>query len=283
MRALAIIAALALASPPVAAATETAPYVIERSLVATVTGPDGHPYRITAAWPDTPPPPAGWPVLYVLDGDDNFAATVMTARRLARAGARSGVEAGVVVGIDSGALPRRVLDYTPATPGYAIPAGAPAHGLATGGADAFLDVIEQQVKPFVARRWKVDAGRQALLGHSFGAVTVLHALFKRPGLATTYLAVSPSLWFGNGLVEREAGELAAGGGNGATVLIAAGTDERGPGGAAVPGGEALTARLQAKGAAAHFLSLSGQGHGGTMYAALADAAALAFRSAGTRP
>src|SRR3546814_8135199 len=82
-------------------------------------------------WPEGDPPSSGWPVLYVLDGEDNFAAFAVAARRLARAGARSGIAPGIVVGIGAGPLARRVRDYTPELPDYRIPAGKPAAGLET--------------------------------------------------------------------------------------------------------------------------------------------------------
>jgi len=253
------------------------PYTLERSLVTQVETPTGRHYQLMVAWPEGEPPPGGWPVLYVLDGDDNFAAAVTTARRLAKAGARSGVEPGVIVGVASEDLARRVLDYTPAAPGYAIPAGAPASGLATGGADAFLDILCNVIQPQIAGHWRIDPKRQTLLGHSFGGLLALHALAVRPGQFQTYAAVSPSLWFGDGVVAREL-EAAK---PPASVLIAAGDKEGGPGGRG-PGAEALAASLKAAGVETRFLPLPGQTHGGTMFASLAEAVALAFRPADAR-
>lgn len=267
--ALGLAAFLAAASP---ALTAEGPYTLERSVVTDVASPGGRHHQVLIAWPDGPAPEKGWPVLYVLDGDDNFAATVTTARRLAKAGARSGVEPGVIVGIASEDLARRVLDYTPAAPGYAIPAGAPASRLATGGADTFLDVLRDRIQPDVARRLKIDAQRQTLLGHSFGGLLALHALAKRPGYFRAIVAVSPSLWFGDGLVNREL----AGAKPPATVLIAAGDKEGGPG-AGPPSGETLARDLKAAGLDARFLALPGQSHGGTMFASLATAVTLAFQ------
>lgn len=258
------------ASGPARAAGEP-PFTLERSAVLQVEAGQRR-YNVTVAWPEGPPPPSGWPVLYVLDGDDNFAAAVTTARRLAAVGARSGVGHGIVVGVASEDVARRVLDYTPVTPGYVIPAGAPAAGLATGGAEAFLDVLRDRIQPLVLQRWGGDPGRQALLGHSFGGLLALHALYTRPAQFSAYLAVSPSLWFGGDLLEREARDFAPD--RPLKALLAGSDDPRAPRGG--PSLEAVEAELKVKDVNVHRLPLPGLAHGATMYAAMASAVTLAF-------
>ena len=251
---------------PDAAATDR-PYTLPDSLSREVVSDTGEHYQVMIAWPEGEPPAAGWPVLYMLDGEDNFAIAALTARRLGRAGGRSGVEPGIVVGIAAGPLPRRVRDYTPATPGWAIPAGQPAHGLATGGAEAFLDLLERRVMPLVHDgRLRVDRTRETLAGHSFGGLLALHAALTRPALFDRVAAVSPSLWFGNGLIAREATSAPAT----TRILIAEGEgppDTRGS-------PAALVARLGER--RARFLPLPGQSHGTTMLAAMAPTIAFAF-------
>lgn len=139
--------------------------------------------------------------------------------------------------------------------------GQPAAGLATGGADAFLEVIATRIQAAVHTRWRVDASRETLMGHSFGGLFALHAALTRPALFDRAVAVSPSIWFGDGPLAREAAAAPAG----ATALIAEG--EHGETAAA------LTARIQG----ARYLSPPGQTHGSTMLAAMAPAIAFAFR------
>nr|WP_143840398.1 alpha/beta hydrolase-fold protein [Novosphingobium panipatense] len=249
-----------------------APWQIERSDVLTLRSADGHDYRVMVAWPDGPPPPQGWPVLWLLDGEDNFAIATMTARRLAGARARSGVEEGVIVAIESGSLPRRILDYTPSVPGYAIPAGSPASGRPLGGGDAFLAFLRDEVRPQVTRRWKIDTGRETLMGHSFGGLLALHAL-AGGGFWSRYVAVSPSLWYGNGLVAREAAAMSTTPGK--RVLMAGGDREGAPAGGSGSLGH-VAATLSTHGIDAHAVVLAGQTHGSTMMAAMADGIALAF-------
>jgi len=268
-----MVAAVMLAVPaPAAPAAPVAgvPYTLPHSVEQVVRAKNGDAYPILIAWPEAPPPAGGYPVLYVLDGEDNFAIAALTARRMARAGARTGISDGIVVGIAAGPLPRRTRDYTPATPGWTIPANRPASGMATGGAEAFLDFVERQVKPLVRRRWRVDRSRETLLGHSFGGLLALHAALTRPAMFGGVVAVSPSLWFGDGLIAREVATAK----DVPPMLIAEGD------GAAVAPAELI--RSIDRGADAgrvRFLPLPGQSHGTTMLAAIAPAIRFAFSGA----
>lgn len=252
------------------------PWQLERSDVQTVEAADGHPYRVMIAWPQGEPPAAGWPVLWLLDGEDNFAIAATTARRLERAGARSGIEPGVIVAIESGGLPRRVLDYTPPAPGYAIPEAMPAHGLAVGGGDAFLDFIDQRLRPQIAERLRLDPRRQTLMGHSFGGLLALDAMYEgRP--YTRIVAVSPSLWYGNGVLataEAKTPDTAR-----AKLLLAGAPGERTAAGPSGADAEGLVDRWRARGRSARYLPLPGQNHGSTMLAAMTAGIAAAFGKA----
>lgn len=270
--ALAMTSMVAGATVSFSTAASAAPWQIERSDVFTLRAADGHDYRVMVAWPEGPPPPQGWPVLWLLDGEDNFAIATMTARRLAGARARSGIEEGVIVAVESGSLPRRILDYTPSVPGYVIPAGSPASGQQLGGGDAFLAFLRDKVRPEVTRRWKIDAGRETLMGHSFGGLLALHAL-ANSGSWSRYVAVSPSLWYGNGLIAREAAAMSAT--SGKSVLMAGGDREGAPSGSSGSLAD-VAATLSSHGIGASAVVLAGQSHGSTMMAAMADGIALAF-------
>jgi predicted alpha/beta superfamily hydrolase len=249
---------------------EARPYSLERSTIFDVEAPGGDSYAAMVAWPEGEAPASGWPVLYILDGEDNFAIFALTARRLARARERSGIEPGIVVGIAAGPLARRVRDYTPSVPGYRVPPGRPAAGLQTGGADAFLDMLETRLMPDVRRRWPVDTRRETLAGHSFGGLLAIHALLTRPAMVDQAVAVSPSFWFGDGLLTREAAAAAGTG----PIHIFTGEKEQG----ATAAAEAFAAALRTKpeGGSPPPVELAGQSHGGTMLAAAAQTIAAAF-------
>lgn len=252
------------------------PYSIPRSATFRIGSASGESYEVMVAWPEGTPPAEGWPALYVLDGEDNFAIATLTARRLARAGVRSGIGEGIVVGIAAGPLARRVRDYTPPVPGYRIPAGKPAAGLETGGAGPFLDFVSGEVMPYVHKRWPVDRQREAIVGHSFGGLLALHVHLTRPDVFDTVVAVSPSLWFGNGAMMKEI--PVASHETGRRVLVAEGNQPAPDGTGEENGPEAFVQKLQAadRTASISYLELPGQTHGTTMLAAMAPAIRLAF-------
>jgi predicted alpha/beta superfamily hydrolase len=67
-----------------------------------------------------------------------------------------------------------------------------APGIAkTGGGDAFLRFIEEDVKPFVATRFKVDSSKQTLFGYSLGGLLGLYEMFKNPTAFSSYVLSSP--------------------------------------------------------------------------------------------
>lgn len=163
-------------------------------------------YRIFLAGPTVDVPEAGAPVIYLTDANLNFPLFVAAARQRTRYEPRA-----VIVGIgypgeDPNAhLERRIYDMTPSTPPpFSDALGKRATPLKTGGNDAFLKFIEEELKPVVERRYKIDRSRQALFGHSVGGLFVLHVLLQKPEAFQTYLAVSPSVWWNDGsLLDEE--------------------------------------------------------------------------------
>ena len=277
MRRLLPILGLALSfATPVQAAER--PYILPGATEQVVASPEGEAYRVMVARPDQPPPDGGYPVLYVLDGEDNFPIAVATARRLIRAGARSGVDPGIVIGIDSGDLARRARDYTPAIQGDVARPGQPGHGLPTGGADAFLRFLTTRVHSAATAGLPVNPDRIAIAGHSFGGLFVLHALRTQPRFFSTYIAASPSLWVGDGQLLRDA-RLAPQDSAPRLLLLNLGEQEGAQGSvgdSAWQNAERLRAVLSEHGVTVRLRQLSGESHGSTMPPTLTDAVRAAF-------
>ena len=169
----------------------------------------GHMHRVMLAVPPAPPPARGWPVLYLLDGDLLFAPTAQLMRNRFARGPGVAAQGAVVVGLgyagdtSGDSMGARVLDLDARSRDYTPPAPGPATdapGRREGGADAFLDFLDTVVRPLVERSVRVDTTRQTLLGHSYGGLCVLHALFTRPGGFQNYVAASPSVWWRDGFI-----------------------------------------------------------------------------------
>lgn len=161
-------------------------------------------YRIWIATPEQAAPPAGYPVLYLLDG--NAALGALQEAQLADL-ARRGPPVLVFIGYATDLrfdVTARAYDYTPPLPGGEPVIDDIARGRRGGGADVFLDLIEQRIKPLVQAQAPIDLTRQSLWGHSYGGLLTLHALFTRPASFQRYIAADPSLWWQGGFILQEA-------------------------------------------------------------------------------
>lgn len=243
-------------APDVAqAATAPAEVSIPNSRLVNFTSRvNGHAYSISVALPSTPPPAKGYPVLYVLDGYAYFASATEAIRQNA--------PNVVVVGVGYPDDPAFFAEVTrrhspispllaqgsPATVAYSveriydlslplteelmaaqsIPGMQLGHAKDTGGLDDLLKTIETEVKPRVAAMIKVDPANQALFGHSLGGLAVVRALFTEPTAFRTYIAASPSIWWGNNAVLADEARFAAAVNAGAAsprILLTVGAEE----------------------------------------------------------
>jgi uncharacterized protein len=131
----------------------------------------------------------------------------------------------------------RTRDFTPSADSRvrAMQAGLPQASTprrvepSMGGAAAFLEFIEDEVKPFLDSRYGVAGKSTTLFGSSMGGLLVVHAALTAPRSFDSFIAVSPALWwnqeeiFG---VDQRGAQVAR------NVFIAAGGLEEDP---AIPG------------------------------------------------
>ncbi|MCA8413592.1 MAG: alpha/beta hydrolase-fold protein [Burkholderia multivorans] len=184
-------AARATGTPTWPAVDTAPPIVVANSCQFDVTV-GGRTRRLFVALPAERSGTAPHPVLTVLDGNALFPLVAQLARnRHARPDGTRDTET-VVIGIgypvdDPYDMAARANDYTLAP----LPDG---RGVV---ADRFLDFIEHDVQPWLARQLPVDRERQTLFGHSYGGLLTLYALLTRPHLFRRYVAASPSIWWGD--------------------------------------------------------------------------------------
>jgi uncharacterized protein len=143
------------------------------------------------------PPPGGaitrFPVVYLLDGDAHFHHTTGLVDFLSSQGMMPRV---IVVGVGN---TDRGRDFTPT---------ADAQLPGSGGADKFIAFLERELIPAVEAKY-VTARYRVLVGHSFGGLLAIHALNQKPELFDAYVSLSPSLWWGEGKMQRETETLLA--------------------------------------------------------------------------
>jgi len=173
--------------------TEPTPFRLAGAFQFDMMSSRGRRYRVFLHEPSAKPPPDGFPVLYLLDGNATFATAVETAAMQTRRPAATGVPPCVIVGIGYPVdtpldLDRRRFDFTPEDANG-------ADQLQGGGATWFSDFIETDLKPTVEAMVPIDRNRQALFGHSFGGLFVLLSLFSHLERFQSYIAASPSIWW----------------------------------------------------------------------------------------
>ena len=61
----------------------------------------------------------------------------------------------------------------------------------------FLRFIREELKPFINANYRTNPEDSTFLGNSYGGLFGLYALFRHPDTFNRYIAVSPSLWWGD--------------------------------------------------------------------------------------
>lgn len=123
-----------------------------------------------------------YPVLYVLDGDDNF---IETAGIVDYYSGRQTIEQLIVVGIGYAGYNNRDRDYTPSNTGDG-----------SGKVSKFYSFLENELIPIVDFNYRTDTTNRGITGHSYGGIAVLWGLFNNHNTFSTFLAASASLWYG---------------------------------------------------------------------------------------
>jgi predicted alpha/beta superfamily hydrolase len=161
-------------------------------------------------------PEKTYPVIYVLDANLFFGMVVEMVRVMnVRVPFCNELPDAIVVGIGypvAGSLAEshaqvmhlRMRDFLPVRDEgaeqfirdmFPIPAR-----IASGGAGRFLQFIQQDLVPMIEANYRADTADRILLGHSWGGLFALYALFHQPDLFQRYVAISPDLPHGNGAI-----------------------------------------------------------------------------------
>lgn len=240
-------------SQQAATATQATVTVPASKRIDFVSSVSGRHYSALIALPlsTQPPPPKGFPVIYVLDGNALFGTAVDAARAFVKSGV---VVVGIGYPLDNAAIVGKAAGLPTQTPAALLRAAAiagelwrnhdltlpasddfikrrPGFGITrenVGGLDDFLATIERDLKPKVAALVPIDRTNQALLGHSFGGLAVVRAMFTQSDAYRTFIAASPSIYWNDGAVLADEGKFVAklrAGSIAPRIMIAVGGDE----------------------------------------------------------
>ncbi|MBJ7882388.1 alpha/beta hydrolase [Gelidibacter salicanalis] len=136
-----------------------------------------------------------YPVIYVLDGSmhEDFVHIVGLVQFF---NLQMNMPKTIVVGI---ANIDRKKDFTFPTIDKKLKKDFPT----TGGSRKFIDFLENEVQPYINANYPTNA-QKMLIGQSLGGLLATEILFKKPTLFTDYIIVSPSLWWDNETLLKDA-------------------------------------------------------------------------------
>ena len=129
-----------------------------------------------------------FPVLYLLDGDGNFATVAGIARHLT--GSLTGPEV-IIVGIPN---TDRMRDLTPTHFMLDLWGHQDPRLKTSGGGEKFTAFIQKELMPHIDSLYPT-ASFKMLIGHSLGGLTVMNIAIHHAGMFNSYIAIDPSMWW----------------------------------------------------------------------------------------
>ncbi|HEY4150103.1 MAG TPA: alpha/beta hydrolase-fold protein [Chitinophagaceae bacterium] len=99
----------------------------------------------------------------------------------------------------------------------------------TGSSRAFIAFIEKELQPFIERRYRVNQSK-TIIGQSLAGLLAAEILLEKPSLFSTYIIISPSLWWDNGsLLSKQAAVLQPGFNQPTAIYVGVGKEGSMPG------------------------------------------------------
>lgn len=144
-----------------------------------------------------------YPVMYLLDGNGHFPSASGVVQFMSSGpNGNAQIPELIIVAIPNTV---RTRDLTPSH-STVNPFGEEAESLqVSGGGDAFLKFIRDELFPKIESDYRTIPHR-TLVGHSFGGLMAVHALFEAPDMFQGHIAIDPSLWWDEELLVRRAEE-----------------------------------------------------------------------------
>lgn len=140
-----------------------------------------------------------YPVVYVLDGDSHLKTFSSMVDQLGIYYGNSVFPEMIIVGILN---TNRWRDLSP-TRITKTPFNIDSTLLTnTGGGNNFIKFIEKELIPHIDSMY-TTAPNRTFVGHSLGGLTVINTLIHHPHIFSSYLAIDPSLWWDNQLLNKQ--------------------------------------------------------------------------------
>lgn len=106
---------------------------------------------------------------------------------------------------------QRIMDFTPSeyNMGFEMKAGKDDNAITlhknnTGGADIFIEFIETKIFKLIELNYPNFGENRALMGHSYGGLFSFYTIQQKPQLFSSFIIISPSLWWNNSeLLKKE--------------------------------------------------------------------------------
>jgi len=133
-----------------------------------------------------------YPVIYVLDGSENFNTVVSITEHLEESSLCPPMIVVGIVPID------RLSELTTATD-KELPN-------VVGNGDKFMSFIEKELIPYIDTNYPTTTYK-TLIGHSLGGLTVINTLLHHPTLFNAYVSLDASLWYNHKKPVEEAKTL----------------------------------------------------------------------------
>lgn len=130
-----------------------------------------------------------YPVIYLLDGNENFNSVVSITEFMSSAGL---CPPTIVVGI---LHPNRMTDLT-----FGTDKGMPS---VVGNGEKFMKYMEMELMPYIEANYPTTSYK-IFIGHSVGGLTVMHTLLHNENLFNAYVSLDAALWWNNQKIVNEA-------------------------------------------------------------------------------
>lgn len=177
------------------------PFSIERSEVITFTSKDEtREYHLFIKTPRSYSHDSTkhYPLIFLNDGSYSFPLVSSITRQMSGGGV---IEEPIIVGISYDKKTSwqisRTRDYTPTKSLKEKNRHSDEARKHSGGAGDYLLFIENELMPFLRKKYRVDQQREIYAGNSFGALFGGFVLKTRPELFDYYILSDPSFWYHN--------------------------------------------------------------------------------------